>query len=139
MTEAPLECGHKEWALGCERCFYEMNGLAKGEARIANTSAQLSGAILFNWHVIMVLQSIEHQLEPMTRSLELGQVTLAKNLIANLQSIEDHLVKLVQDSQKLTAVLAQAAAFSAKIEEELAKEKEQEQATPTPSVMLTDA
>lgn len=108
-TGAPPECGHGEWIFGCPRCWFEVEAMAHDKVRTQTAEAQMEGAVLFNWYVMLVLQDLERQLKPLTQSLDLHRVELSKDLIANLKQIGLHLVGIVADPDRLARAMAQAA------------------------------
>lgn len=120
MTEptaaiGPPECNHEEWALGCERCFWEMSGIAMNTVRTQAYEDQVTGAILFNWHVMVVLRDLERQLLPLTQGMDIRKNEIAKELIANLKQITTYLVQLVADPDRLMAALADAALIAQEV------------------------
>ena len=116
------DCGHAKWTLGCQQCFSEMERMCKGEVRVDTAAAMREGAILFNWHILLLFRDFEAQLEPLIRSLDLHKVEVAKDLLANIRQIEDYLIRLVDDDRKLMAVLATAAQIAKQVKEQLARE-----------------
>lgn len=135
LPEAPTECGHKDWQMGCERCWWEVRGLANDTIRVSTAEAQIEGAILFNWHVLLTLQGMEQQIAPMMRGIDLKEVELARNIIANLQQITVYLVRLVADPRKLGAALTNAALIARDM---ASRSPEPRAEAPTSSVVLTD-
>lgn len=138
--EAPVECGHKDWVFGCERCWFEVEALVNDKVRAQTMEAQMEGAVLFNWYVMLVLQDIERQLQTITRtSLDLHRVELSKDIIANIKQIGLHLVAVVANPDKLAKAMAQAAQLAVAMNTEMAKadRKAAPQQTRS-SIVLTD-
>lgn len=129
----PAECGHKGWTLGCERCFWEMNGIAQGKIREAVLDDQIKGAVLFNWHVVMVIADMEAQLVPLSESMDIHRSQLGIDLIANLRNLSYYLMKLVADPGKLVHVMEQAALIATQTHARMAAER-----APAGAVTLTD-
>ena len=136
-AEVPPDCEHRDWQMGCPRCFFEACGLAKGEIRATTVDAQMEGAILMNWHVLMVVADMETQLVPMTRSLELDKVRLAKELTANLKALRIYLIALGANPTKMEGALRSAAIVAEHVNKLQQKEQEQPM-TPVSSIILTD-
>ena len=136
LTEAPTECGHKDFVLGCERCFFDMKGLCNGSLHVEDRKAQMDGAVLFNWHVLAVLKDLEDRLIPLTESLDLSKVSLAKNLIANLQQLSVYLIRLVASPGKLEAVMVQCAQMALAVQQQM-KAEEQGKTEVKSSIVIT--
>ena len=128
----PNVCDHKTWIMGCENCFNEMSSVALKQITVGREAAHIEGAILFNWHVLMMLADFHHQLVPLTQSIDLQKVTLAKDLIANIRQIEVYLINLVADEGKLINALAGAAILAKE-----AKAAIDAQEAVTPSILIT--
>lgn len=142
-TSPPPECGHLDWFLGCPRCFSEMNHIARDNFRLTSTAALTEGAVLFNWHVLLVLADMEKQLSDIAaRSLDLVEVATAKNTITNLKQLGMYLVRLAASPRGLASALAGAAAMAKLMQERVVLPKEgiaEEKPTPpTGRVTLTD-
>lgn len=135
-TSPPHECGHADWTLGCPRCFSEMYPIARDKVRLASKAARTEGAVLFNWHVLLVLADVQKQLSNIAAgSLDLAQVAAAKDTIANLKQIEVYLIRLVASPQGIASALAGAAAMAKVMQERVAEEQT---TTPTGLITLTD-
>lgn len=135
--EVPPDCGHPDWVVGCERCFFEVKSLALGNLSTANGEAQMEGAILMNWHVLMVVADMEMQIAPLAKSLELDKVRLAKELIANLKALRVHLLGLGASPEKMTVALQQAARIAAQVKQ-LQQEMDTKEAAQESLITLTD-
>ena len=126
----PPDCGHKEWTLGCPRCFQELTALAKGDAQVDTHAATLRGATLMCWHLMLLLRDFQAQLSVHTQSLDLQKVQVAKTLQTNLQQVEVHLTHLMTDEQRMTASLLEAARIAKITKEALDAERAAHGATP---------
>lgn len=104
----PADCGHLQWQMNCERCFYEMSNLASNNIKAASIESVAEGAILFNWHVLMVLKDMEVQLLPYTRSLDLHTNAAAKLQMSNLKKLGVYFVQVVQQPESLARVLEES-------------------------------
>ena len=99
------DCGHKDWVLGCERCFLEMRALALQEAQIVSTKAELEGAMLMAWYVASVLANMEDQAAPMMNDLDIRKSGLARDVVANLRQLTNHLMLVLKDPHRLAHAL----------------------------------
>ena len=136
QPEGLPDCGHPDWQVGCPRCFLELKGLAKGNIQATTAEAQMEGAVLMNWHVIMVVADMEKQLMPMLRSLALDEVKLAKELIASLQALRRHLIQLGAVPGKMEQALQSAAVVAREVD---ALVRSEEAASSKSSLVITDA
>ena len=134
--EALPDCGHPDWQVGCPRCFLELKGLAKGNIQATTAEAQMEGAVLMNWHVIMVVADMEKQMIPLLQSLELDKVRLAKELIANLQALRRYCIQLGAVPGRMEAALQSAAAIAKEVDQLVRSE---ETALAKSSLVITDA
>lgn len=136
----PIECGHKTWELGCERCFTEATQMALGKARLDGIKDQTTGAAMMLFHMLIVLQGMEMQLEPMLRSLDLRDVEVGREVIGTLKSLVEYIRLISTDDNKIratiieTAQAAAAAASRAKVQAEPVQSVEDIK----PLVTLTD-
>ena len=137
---APPECGHKDWVLGCEKCFWEMRGVAEGLIHTEQQTAQLNGGVLMAWHVMMVTMDMTHQLVPMSQSIDLQRSALARDVIANLKQVQIYLTRLVADERKLLGAMQAAALVATEMERRAKEEQEAQQRAPAPesNIILTD-
>lgn len=134
------DCGHQDWSLGCVRCFWEMEQIARSNIREAHLEDQLTGAILFNWHIMTVLQNMEDQAIVAADSLDLHRQQLGKDLAANIKALALHLVTIVADPRKLTICLEKASKV-AEATSRAVKEREAKGETapkPRSSLIITD-
>lgn len=122
VTAQP-DCGHKEWTLGCQRCFDETTALAKGDASVDTHTAYIQGGTLMCWHMMLLLRDFQAQLAAMAQGIDLQKVQLAKTLMVNLQQLEVHLMALVADEGKMTAALVEAARIAKLAKEQLDAER----------------
>lgn len=142
----PAECKHENWTLGCERCFYEVTALAKGEVQ-AEDSRQahehtINGGVLFGWHLLTVLSDIELQLHDMSEStLDLKRRELATSVLKNIHNISAYVVGTCTDTRKMEVAIQRAAVLAS----EMGRRMEQERDTvtvaataPASSIVLTD-
>ena len=137
---APPECGHKDWVLGCERCFYEMRGLTEGSIHTDQQAAQLNGGVLMAWHVMMVTMDMTHQLVPLTQSIDLQRSALARDVIANLKQVQIYLTRLVADERKMLGAMQAAALIATEMEHRAREEQAAAQPAQAPdsNIILTD-
>ena len=148
LAQAPIEsalppdCQHPDWTLGCERCFQEMRLIARNNIKSSSQEDQMQGAILFNWHMVTVLEDCEIQLAPLTQSLDLNKQSMGKAMITNLRDIKAYLIKTVMNPARLQAALVQAATLVQQVNEEVKRRQQEgtvEEVAPTPSsIVLTD-
>ena len=141
-TDMPPDCGHDDYMLSCPRCFVEMKALAKGNASVDTNSAIMQGAILLSWHVLMVLRNAQARLVPQMRSLDLHIAGHAKTVHLNFRALEDNLVLLVADPQRMEAALNQAAVMASEVQR-MTQQKQAEQSpathtAETSAIVLTD-
>lgn len=112
--QPPFEdCLHKDWTLGCERCFWEATNVAKGNIKAdtqqGSIEQQTEGAILFAWHAVMVLQDLGDQcLRSANTELDIGKIGLCRDLAANMQQIAQHFIKTISDPRALAAAMQRA-------------------------------
>ena len=137
-TLLPEDCGHLEWVPSCPRCFFEVKGLALGNLSAANGEAQMEGAILMNWHVLMVVADMEMQIAPLAKSLELDKIRLAKELIANLKALRVYLLGLGSSPMKMEAALRKAAEIATQVKQLQQEMAEREEAPTESLITLTD-
>ena len=141
--DAPPECHHKDWELGCPRCFYEMKGLAEATVHADINKATVEGSVLMAWHIMLVLKSTERRLIPQMRSLDLQVAALAKAIYANFQSLTTHIVDLIADERRLSQALNETIAFVAETRQLMKQEPQQPPQAETPvaeasAILLTD-
>lgn len=129
--DLPEECLHKEWQLGCPRCFAEMRGISDGVIKVSNGEAFQEGAILSLWHMMIVLADLDHQLIPMSKSLDLKKAELGLSLAANLRNLSAYMMRLAGDPVKLDKALVAASMLAAQ-----AKERLQQEAAPAPPPLM---
>lgn len=111
--QLPDECGHKDWVLGCPRCFYEAVRVAQGNIKAETAESHMEGAILIIWHLMVIMADMEDQLRPMTQSIDLSRNQVARDLINNLRQLSHYMMGLGSDAPKLQAALAQGALLAA--------------------------
>lgn len=134
-VEPPPECGHKDWTLGCPRCFFEAVGLAKGNMKVAPNdeqlaAAQVEGAILYNWHLLMVLKDVEMQIAPLTRQMDIQRSSIALSVLAQVRKLSQYMVTVVQSPTTMATVLREASALAMQVQEHLKAEDEGRAPTP---------
>ena len=152
QDDAPPNCEHSNWTLGCERCFFEMSAIAKQGVAIADQTvaeAQLEGGALFNWHVITMLDRMVTKLNKESNSaLDLGMRSLCASVAVNLQQLGTHLTMIALDPKKLLATLQESSAImqrvTKRIDDEKAAHAEGRELPPDPAfkpkstIILTD-
>lgn len=136
------ECGHKDYMLGCERCFTEMRVLVQGDAVVRTEEASLSGAVLYTWHLLMVIGELQQKCQVMTRSLDLQHQLVGHEIAATLTNISAYMIALIQRPTELQAVLRESAALAAQVEQRAKQEAPPTAPTPPTaksSLVITDA
>lgn len=136
------DCGHKEWTLGCERCFFETKALAQRNLQVdqsAMDDATFRGASLFAWHIALVLASTIRQAAEMSSSLDLQKAHSARILYYNLKQLEDHITGLMADPPRMEAALRQAADIAVASHQAVQQQAAAPEPTPPASaIVLTD-
>jgi hypothetical protein len=140
------DCGHKNWRMGCARCWEEISRVAQGHIVAQADDATLQGAIMMAWHMMLVLQQSQAKLEPKRRSLDIRQAEQAEAVAMNFLALSDHLVSLVADPRKLDTAMRQAAVIAQEAQKhsaEMQAATPSETPAPTPAnpspIILTDA
>lgn len=126
MTEAAAvaglsECGHKDYVLGCRKCFVELKALGEGTVAADMVDAQIVGATLMAWNIMLALKKLEdgaHRV--ITQSLDLRDVGTARSIQANLMQVSDYLFKLIKNPETLATELAETAQFINAVKVEIA-------------------
>ena len=134
ISSRPSDCGHKEHQLGCPNCFQEMDYLLKDKLRVSTMRAQISGAGLMVWHVQLVLSDMIHQIQPLTRSLDLSVVTNAKDVITNLEQLAGYFFGLLSNPREM----AQAMAIATVTAQEAARSRQEQAPAAASPITLTD-
>lgn len=116
---APADCGHKDWAPNCPRCFFEMNAIARQNITASSREDQMHGAILIIWHLMTVIADMENQLAPLTQSIDLQKNQVAKDLIRNLHQLSLYMMDLGADPEKMARGLAQGAALAKEVQDRI--------------------
>lgn len=139
-ADLPEDCGHQEFTLGCPRCFFEMKGITSGEIKMGQMEGHIEGAILFNWHLLSVFDSMEQQILPATTSIDLSQNMVAKAVIANLRQVYGYMVTIISDPQRLATALDHGAQLAKTMNDEIARRKgtgEPVPGIPAPTPLIT--
>ena len=136
------DCGHKDWTLGCERCFYEITALAKGEVQAEDARQvhehTLNGGVLFGWHLLTILGDIELQLRDIAdAALDLNKRNLATSLLRNVHNISAYVVSTCTDTHKMDAAINQAVVIATEMNKRMRQETEPV-ATSVSRIVLTD-
>lgn len=143
-TEAPPDCDHEHWTLGCPRCFYEMEGLASGAVRAEDQQQAhehtVNGGVLFGWHVITVLADMEFKLnEIANESIDLTRRALALNTIKNIHNLSVYVARTCTDVKAMEAAITSAAELANAMKERMEQEKTAPVKPVKPSnIVLTD-
>lgn len=107
------DCGHKDWTVGCERCFWEATNIAKGNLQGRVLEDQTEGAIMFASYMILVFTDMADQCVGMERAqLDLNKQQLARDLAVNIGGLIDHTLKILADPAKMHMSMEKGAAFS---------------------------
>ena len=135
----PEDCGHKEWELHCERCFYEVTRLASGEIKAVGEERVgeyvIRGGILFGWHMISVLADIELQLkDAANNTIDLSKRALALNLLKNIHNLSVYVVKTCSNDRLIEAAISTAAGLATVVQERMQENRPMDK----PTILLTD-
>lgn len=136
----PEECGHKDWELGCKRCFFEMNAMARGNLRSQTMEDHLAGALILVYHLMALMDRCLQQIKPQMSSIDLQKNSVAKEVYANLVELQRYFVNLLADPHRMQAAMQEGAEISIEMKRAIEERKQGIEREPKPesNLIITD-